>query len=98
MTRGAPGSSPPPGGALARGVAKWDLADGRRFAEALLAAGQLPETAREELLAFELRYRLTEEGLVPRRGFTLKALRVGTGRLLAARLPGGRVLRVRLPF
>jgi hypothetical protein len=74
------------------------LADGRRFADALLAMAEFPEAAREELLAFELRYRLTEEGLVARRGFTLKAPRVGNRRLLAARLPGGRVLRLRLPF
>lgn len=74
------------------------LADGRRFADALLAMADFPEAAREELLAFELRYRLTEQGLVARRGFTLKAQRVGTRRLLAARLPGGRVLRLRLPF
>jgi hypothetical protein len=75
------------------------LADGRRFAEALLTAGGFPEAAHEELLAFELGYRLTEEGLlVSRRGFTLKTQRLGARRLLAARLPGGRVLRLRLPF
>jgi hypothetical protein len=74
------------------------LADGRRFADALLAMGAFPEEAREELLSFELGYRLTETGLVARRGFTLRTQRVGTSRLLAARLPGGRVLRLRLPF
>ena len=74
------------------------LADGRRFAESLLAEEQFPEAAREELLTFELRYRLTDEGLVARRGLMLKVARVGTSRLLAARMPGGRVLRLRLPF
>jgi hypothetical protein len=74
------------------------LADGRRFAESLLAEEQFPEAAREELLTFELRYRLTDEGLVARRGLVLKVARVGTSRLLAARMPGGRVLRLRLPF
>jgi hypothetical protein len=74
------------------------LADGRRFADALLATGEFPDMAREELLTFELRYRLTEQGLAPRRGFTLRSTRIGPSRLLAARLPGGRVLRLRLPF
>jgi hypothetical protein len=74
------------------------LADGRRFADALLATSEFPDMAREELLIFELRYRLTEQGLVPRRGLTLRTLRMGPSWLLAARLPGGRVLRLRLPF
>ncbi len=74
------------------------LADGRRFAEALLATGGFPDTAREELLTFELCYRLTGQGLVARRGFTVSAMRIGSSRILAARLPGGRVLRLRLPF
>lgn len=74
------------------------LADGRRFADALLAAGGFPDTAREELLAFELRYRLTEQGLVARRGLTVSAMRAGRSSILAARLPGGRVLTLRLPF
>jgi hypothetical protein len=33
----------------------------------------------DALLAFELRYRLTQKELVARRGFTLKAQRVGPG-------------------
>lgn len=74
------------------------LADGRRFADALLAAGGFPDMAREELLIFELRYRLTEQGLVPRRGLALRSVCIGLSRLLAARLPGGRLLRLRLPF
>jgi hypothetical protein len=80
------------------GLEASPLADGRRFADALLAAGEFPDMAREELLTFELRYRLTEQGLAPRRGFTLRSTRIGPSRLLAARLPGGRVLRLRLPF
>jgi hypothetical protein len=74
------------------------LADGRRFADALLAAGGFPDAAREELLTFELRYRLTGQGLVARRGLTLRSMPVGSSRLLAVRLPGGRVLGLRLPF
>jgi hypothetical protein len=74
------------------------LVDGRRFAGALLATKEFPDAAREELLFFELNYRLTEQGLVPRRGLALRTLSVGPARLLAARLPGGRVLHVRLPF
>jgi len=75
------------------------LADGRRFAEPLLSTGEFPEEARDELLAFEVRHRLNEAGLVvARRGLVLKSQRMGRARLLAARLPGGRVLRLRLPF
>ncbi len=74
------------------------LADGRRFADALLATGGFPDAARQELLTFELRYRLTEQGLVPRRGLTLKSMRIGPSRTWAVRLPGGRVLGLRLPF
>jgi hypothetical protein len=74
------------------------LADGRRFADALLAAREFPDRAREELLTFEVRFRLSEHGLVARRGLTFKAMRTGAATLLAARLPGGRVLRLRLPF
>ena len=74
------------------------LADGRRFADALLATNELPDAAREELLFFELRYRLTAHGLTARSGLVLKSMRVGAARLLAARLPGWRVLRLRLPF
>jgi len=74
------------------------LADGRKFAGELLATGEFPDMAREELLTFELSYRLTEQGLVPRRGLTLRTTRIGPSMLVAARLPGGRVLRLRLPF
>jgi hypothetical protein len=74
------------------------LADGRRFAGSLLSTGEFPDEAHDELLTFEVRYRLTERGLVARRGLTVKAHRTGSSRLLAARLPGGRVLLLRLPF
>jgi len=74
------------------------LADGRRFAGSLLSTGAFPDEARDELLAFEVRYRLTEAGLMARRGFAVKTQRAGSTRLLAARLPGGRVLRLRLPL
>jgi len=40
------------------------LADGRRFAEALEASGAFPPQAREELRAFDGRWRFTEEGLL----------------------------------
>jgi hypothetical protein len=72
--------------------------DGRKFAQALLSRQEFPDAARQELLSFELNYRLTEHGLVERRGPTVKSLLVGGSRLLAIRLPGGRVLRLRLPF
>jgi hypothetical protein len=74
------------------------LADGRRFADALLATSGFPDAAREELLTFELRYRLTGQGLMARRGLTLSFMRMSRSRLLAARLPGGRVLKLRLPL
>lgn len=74
------------------------LADGRRFADALLATREFPDAAREELFFFDLRYTLTEHGLMERRGLRVRTLSVGPSRLLAARLPGGRVLRLRLPF
>ncbi len=81
------------------GVEPHPLADGRRFAGALRAAGTLPVEAEGELLDFDLRWRLTAEGgLAPRRGLVLKVARPGgERRILALRLPGGRILRWRLP-
>ncbi|WP_224244919.1 hypothetical protein [Hyalangium gracile] len=73
-------------------------AEGRRFADALLAAAEFPDAAREELFFFDMRYQLTEHGLVERRGLGVKALWRRPARLLAARLPWGQVLWVRLPF
>lgn len=80
------------------GVEASALADGRRFAEALREENALPEAAREELFAFDVRYRPTEDGFVPRRGVGMKAARLGTPRrlVLALRLPGGHILHVRL--
>jgi hypothetical protein len=46
----------------------WALADGRAFARWLWAREELPEAARLELLAVDLRYRAQADGLVPRRG------------------------------
>jgi len=80
------------------GVEPNPLADGRRFAGSLRVAGAFPAEAEEEWLAFELRWRLTDEGgLSARRGLVLKMARVGrTGRrVLAVRLPGGRIIQWR---
>jgi hypothetical protein len=82
------------------GVEPHPLSDGRRFAEALRAAGPLPEAVEGELFGFDLRWRLTPEGgLLPRRGLVLKVARLETTRrrVLAIRLPWGRVLRCWLP-
>lgn len=79
------------------GVEPNPLADGRRFAGSLRAAGTFPAEAEEEWLAFELRWRLTDEGgLTARRGVVLRTARVGRARrkVLAVRLPGGRILRL----
>jgi hypothetical protein len=69
------------------------LADGRRFAASLEAAGALPATLSPLLQDFDMHWRLTEAGeLVPRRGLVLSLRRVGASRRwrLALRLPGGR--------
>jgi hypothetical protein len=76
------------------------LSDGRRFAEALRARGPLPDAVEAEVFGFELRWRVTPEGaLLPRRGLVLKVARLGAARrrVLAIRLPWGRILRWRLP-
>jgi len=80
------------------GVEASTLADGRRFAQALLDAGDFPDAAREELFTFDVRFRLGEDSLLPRSGPGLKAARLGTpSRLVVAlRLPGGRVFQRRL--
>ncbi len=80
------------------GVEASAFGDGRRFAQGLLDEGAFPEAAREELFSFDVRFRLGEDSLVPRSGLGVRAARVGTPRrlLLALRLPGGRVLRLRL--
>ena len=69
------------------------LADGRRFAQSLEAAGALPASLTALMQDFDLRWRLTEAGEpVPRRGLVLSLRRVDASRRwrLAARLPGGR--------
>jgi hypothetical protein len=73
--------------------------EGYHFASALREAGRLPERAEEELLRFELGWRLTPEGgVAARRGLGLRWVRLGPGgRVLALRLPGGRLWRWRLP-
>jgi hypothetical protein len=82
------------------GVEPHPLSDGRRFAESLRATGPLPEAVEGELLGFDLRWRLSPDGgLLPRRGVVLKMARLETARrrVLAVRLPWGRILRWRLP-
>ncbi|MCP3144500.1 hypothetical protein [Pyxidicoccus xibeiensis] len=55
------------------------LADGRRFAETLRAAGPLPDPLLVALQDFDLRWRLTEDGeVLPRRGPRLSLRRLGT--------------------
>ncbi|NMO20705.1 hypothetical protein HPC49_51800 [Pyxidicoccus fallax] len=71
------------------------LADGRRFAESLREAGQLPAALKGPLQDFDLRWRVTGDGeLVPRRGLTLSVAQAGTpfGFRFAVKLPGGRLL------
>src|SRR5262245_2073419 len=66
------------------------LADGRAFARWLLARQELPEAARLELLAVDLRYRARADGLVPRRGPSLQIalLRQPRRLVVALRWPG----------
>jgi hypothetical protein len=44
------------------------LADGRAFARALAAIGELPEALREQVMVVDLRYVGSADGLRPRRG------------------------------
>jgi hypothetical protein len=74
--------------------------EGYRFALALHEQGRLPREAEAEVLGFGVRWRLTATGgLAPRRGLVFRVLRMGEARRWrwAVRLPGGRVLRGRLP-
>ena len=59
------------------------LADGRRFAEALRATGAFPTQAREELRAFDRRWRFTDEGLLVARRVWWHGARVALRRTLA---------------
>jgi hypothetical protein len=47
------------------------LADGRAFIEALSREAPLPEAVSRQVLAVDLRFRQSGEGLVPRRGLSL---------------------------
>lgn len=66
------------------------LADGRVFAVWLRRRGELPEAARLELMAVDLRYRAQADGLVARRGpsFRVALLRQPRCLVLALRWPG----------
>lgn len=78
------------------------LADGRLFALALARAGEFPEEARLEALAFDARYADCGDGFIPRRGFSIKAaaFRRPPGLALVIRGPwiGERWLRFKLPL
>jgi hypothetical protein len=66
------------------------LADGHAFARWLLARQGLPEAGRLELLAVDLRYRTRADGLVPRRGPSVRIalLRRPRRLVVALRWPG----------
>ncbi|MFP5263985.1 MAG: hypothetical protein ACLGJB_19050 [Blastocatellia bacterium] len=51
-------------------------ADGRLFAAALALAGELPEEARLEALAFDARYAARADGFISRKGFSVKVARL----------------------
>ncbi|MCI0638529.1 MAG: hypothetical protein L0Y72_02055 [Gemmataceae bacterium] len=65
------------------------LADGRAFARWLSKSQEMPDAARVEALAVDLRYRSTPQGLVPRRGAALRATLLHRSRRLvvAVRMP-----------
>ncbi len=65
------------------------LADGRAFARALAAWGELPEAARVEVMAVDLRHAPHPDGLTPRRWPSLAVALLHRPRrlVLAARLP-----------
>lgn len=69
------------------------LADGWAFATTL-RPDEWTDAARRELLAVDLHFRWTGTGLVRRRGFALRWVRLPQSRrlLVRLRLPGGRVL------
>ena len=71
------------------------LVEARRFADSLRAAGPLPWGAEEEVLACDVRWRITARGgLVARRGLSWRLARGGEPRRwrCVVRLPGGRLL------
>lgn len=65
------------------------LADGRAFARALARVGALADDAALEALAFDLRYRVSAERVIARRGFSFGAalLKRSVRFVIAARLP-----------
>jgi hypothetical protein len=65
------------------------LADGRAFAGALAATGDLPEAARLEAMAIDLRWARRPDGLVPRRGPAVRLtwLRQARRLVVAVRIP-----------
>jgi hypothetical protein len=77
------------------------LADGRLFARALACAGEFPEEARLETLAFDARYTAHEDGFIARRGFCIKAAMLERPRRLAlvmwSSLIGERWFQFKLP-
>ena len=66
------------------------LADGRTFAASLAGNAELSDEARLEILAFDLRYKVTRAGLAPRRGLGLIATSLDAPRRL--------VIGVRIPL
>lgn len=77
------------------------LADGRLFAAALARAGELPEEARLEALAFDVRYAARGDGYISRKGFSIRAARLKQPPRLVVIIRhlrlGERWLRVSLP-
>jgi hypothetical protein len=65
------------------------LADGRAFVRRLTAASRLPDEARLQVLAVDLEYAGSADGLVPRRGPAIQAawLRGSRRLILGVRLP-----------
>lgn len=76
------------------------LADGRNFAQVLERQGKLTDRARLEVLAVDLRFASSPEGLIARRGPSLAMALLKHPRqlVLAARWPGGRVHRLTVPL
>jgi hypothetical protein len=66
------------------------LADGRAFANWLEQRGKLPEAARLQMIAVDLRYVRKRDALTPRRGPCIKLMRLPSSKRLAValRLPG----------
>ena len=65
------------------------MVDGRRFARALERAGELPDEARMETLAFDARYEFDESRITARRRFAFGATRLQSSArlLIVIRLP-----------